>query len=936
MRIFFLLCFLCFSKAFSQSDLLYKSYTIEDGLESNTIFDIFQDSLGYLYVGHDKGLSKFNGRSFRMLYSEKEQTALSNITPRSNGQLICRNFQGNSFVIRNDTLQSFDPETKQVGGFPSYSQDGSMIYITHKAGLFALDSTLKATKIPLDYYGIQTIWHSVVVNGVAYVSATLEKEPVLLAIDVTTGAILHKKIIETGSKVQLYNTPKGIHWINSATGEIGTFNNGFYTVGNLFQGDYTPQTKFTDFLMLQNGTLLVATFNGLFVFDASYTLIHHYLKNIQCSALFEDKEGALWVGSLQNGLYYVPSIELIAIASQALQGSNVRFSSFAINDAMIFAGTYDGKIFQFDTSGNLVTSFNLYQNSEIQSLCIMPNHIIAYCDQLFLIDRTTQKIVNTHKAFSTKSIYLENDILYIGTSTGLCIMKDLELSCYLSSLWIKNVFPIDNQQLIIQTAEDIALFYLEENRIETLLEGGSDLCRYGDRFFFRDQESLWEFTATGGLKKGKTYASKLQHIFSDELGVYGLFSNQKMALLQPSEKPLLVGADGNWVKETMFINAIGGGYCFGNSSKIIIGTNQSEIIEPKPSIQILKSQGDFTQKGSTFYLPSKNNSLTLTMDLLPNFRDLGEGTIAYRLQKINNKWLPVQALDHYKLDLVRIPPGKYVLEIQGSTRNGSTSDLLIYTLIVAYPFYLQWWFLSLCVLFLLGIGYFSFRWRAKQMEKKNKIALEKQQMQLKVLTSELNAIRAQMNPHFIFNTLSSIQAKILNEDKMSAFENLSTFAVLLRQALQFTSEEFLSLKNELAFIKNYVELEQQRTGNAFQFEEKIDPTLDTDTIEVPSLILQPFVENSIRHGLMHSKGSKKLKITVKKTDYGICINICDNGIGRKASEAINQQIKAKHRSFATKAIYDRIDMLKQSGKMNIELTIRDLTPGTEVSIAITL
>ncbi|MCB0457701.1 MAG: histidine kinase, partial [Flavobacteriaceae bacterium] len=831
-------CVLLLGKLYAQSDLLYQNYTVENGLESNTIFDLFQDQRGYIYIAHDKGINTFNGLAFGKLSSEIESKTQSNITPFYDGELISRNFQGDSYIIRNDSLISFTPEITETLSYPTYDTDEGVVYMAQHNGFYYFNDARKPVRFEKeDFPQINKIWSYVVHKKIAYIVASIQNKNSLLAIDLATQKTLSSYNLPANLQVRFYKTHESVFWVNFDTGQVGYYTGEFVPLANLFQKDLTPKTKFTHLYTLKDGRHLVATFNGLFLFNTRWELEHHYLEGVSCSVIYEDMEGSLWIGTLQNGLYYIPSLQFNIINASSLPGTNVKFSTFKKFDSFLYAGTYDGKILQFTSKGNLQRVYDLKQNAEIQSFLITDEEIVLFCGALFIIDKKTgveKKRVTTN---ATKSIYEEDGIMYLGTSSGLKIIEQNKQAGYLSSYWITEAFPIHRDRVIAQTTNGVILYHPNKNELTLVNKEGTHLCKYGDTFFFRERQALWKVTMEGTVEKVKEFSEKLVLLQSDEKGVYGLFDTQKMSIVYPVEVPLSFEADGSWLKEMKFMTSLEEGFCYANNSNLVISTQLTPAKTITPWLSTVKMEGTYTVSDTTYYLPYANNSMQLTLDLLPNYRDLGKGSVLYKIAPIEKEWVLATKKNHYQIDLIRLPPGTYTLFVKGTTSNGSTTLTKEYHIIVASPFYFQWWFLGLLLLFIILLMYVILRWRTHRMTRKNKAAFEKQQLTLKALNAELNAIRAQMNPHFIFNSLSAIQAQILNDDKLKAFENLSTFAVLLRQALQFTSEEFLTLAQELSFIRNYVALEQQRTERSFTYIETIDPTLDTHRLKIPSLLL---------------------------------------------------------------------------------------------------
>ena len=210
-----------------------------------------------------------------------------------------------------------------------------------------------------------------------------------------------------------------------------------------------------------------------------------------------------------------------------------------------------------------------------------------------------------------------------------------------------------------------------------------------------------------------------------------------------------------------------------------------------------------------------------------------------------------------------------------------------------------------------------------------------QEMQLITLhrdlaTSQLTALRAQMNPHFIFNALNSIQQYILKGDVDQANRYLSKFSRLQREVLNHCDQNFIPLEKEIEMLRLYLELEQLRFHDTFEYEIKIDEEIDSNEINIPPMILQPFVENAIWHGLMPKAGDKKVQIEfLTRGDELLCCLIRDNGIGREAAARLRQKTQnvTKHKSKGLNLVYERLDILQHQYQQPFEVKVSDITDG---------
>lgn len=211
----------------------------------------------------------------------------------------------------------------------------------------------------------------------------------------------------------------------------------------------------------------------------------------------------------------------------------------------------------------------------------------------------------------------------------------------------------------------------------------------------------------------------------------------------------------------------------------------------------------------------------------------------------------------------------------------------------------------------------------------------------KLLTLEQSMLRSQMNPHFLFNSLNSIKLYIINNEKKNAVYYLNKFSKLVRKILEASSLKEISLAEELETVELYMNIENIRFSNEINFEINIEEDLDIHAIKIPSLILQPFLENAIWHGLSSKEGDKSIKIDViKENDYFSTISIIDNGIGRSAAEVIKKNKVLKRKSIGIEITKERLENFSKDYQNTFEVKMVDIydkennPAGTKVVITI--
>ncbi|WP_422859486.1 tetratricopeptide repeat-containing sensor histidine kinase [Flagellimonas sp. S174] len=202
----------------------------------------------------------------------------------------------------------------------------------------------------------------------------------------------------------------------------------------------------------------------------------------------------------------------------------------------------------------------------------------------------------------------------------------------------------------------------------------------------------------------------------------------------------------------------------------------------------------------------------------------------------------------------------------------------------------------------------------------------------KVAKVELKALRAQMNPHFIFNSLNSIGDYILNNDTQSASDYLGKFARLMRMTLENSDKQLITLEDDINLLNTYLAIEQKRFDNTFDFEIKVADDLDTDEVLLPPMLLQPFVENSIVHGLSKSEKGGKIQINFQSEQEHLLCTVEDNGVGRSMSKSMNEPLKKS--SMGMSITQNRIEVLNKTEDTNGSVKIIDKEIGTKIIISL--
>lgn len=293
----------------------------------------------------------------------------------------------------------------------------------------------------------------------------------------------------------------------------------------------------------------------------------------------------------------------------------------------------------------------------------------------------------------------------------------------------------------------------------------------------------------------------------------------------------------------------------------------------------------------------------------------------YKLEGVNKEWVYANYLDrtiHYN----NLSPGNYIFYASIKNADGSWSNEGVKLNINIIP---AWWqtdlFKIFCLLIVAATVYLYVIRRVKAVRRKEQL---KGKYEKELLELEAKALRSQMNPHFIFNCMNSIKSLIQQKNEDKAIKYLTTFSKLIRTIFQNSDKREITLFEEIETCKLYTQLESMRFGNKFNYHFKVDETIDLKSVQVPALIIQPFIENAIWHGIMPKEDGGTVTISVEKKENNISCTINDDGIGREVSK--QNKFKGEPSTHQSKGIHltqSRLDLDNALNKRNATVEITD-------------
>jgi hypothetical protein len=362
---------------------------------------------------------------------------------------------------------------------------------------------------------------------------------------------------------------------------------------------------------------------------------------------------------------------------------------------------------------------------------------------------------------------------------------------------------------------------------------------------------------------------------------------------------------------------------------IMVITGFSIFNDPQP--------GPFLD-GDTIVLRYSDNFFSIEFAAL-EYTNPSKNIFRYKLENYDNQWITRDA-SMREADYKKVSPGTYVFRVIGANNDGvwntSGTSLVIR---ITPPWYETWIFRILFALLVIFTFWSIIYWRFKSLKKKHEVEKKVLEIEKQIFELEQKALRLQMNPHFIFNSLNAIQSFVISNDTEKAIPYLAKFSHLMRMILANSSESYIPLKDELRALKYYMDLEKLRFDDSFDYTIEIDEVIDEDFVEIPPMILQPYVENAIIHGLNHKEERGKLELKFKLNKRSLTCTIEDNGIGRERARQIREQSGIRRQPRGMMITRERLEIMKRQNKEDFSVDVEDLkdpdgnAAGTRVSIS---
>jgi len=990
-------CLIVISVAFASNSLAqqysFRSYNIREGLPQSQVHCLLQENKGYLWIGTiGGGLSRFDGRRFKNFGIEEGLPSNKILSLEFCNDLLwvgtekgLRAFNGSEFL-------NVFPDEIQV----DFLQSGApgQIWLGSNKGLYLLNCTspenpqvtniLASKPIFALADSKNGIW--VAVNGKIYHYSD-------------DGKIIEELSTQNGVVNALYEDKEGVLWIGFYSKGIAK-KVGASVAVIAGQEDKTAHCFYeTEPGSLWIGTLD----EGLHILNTEtmHHIVlddRNGLPNNQVKCILKDRWENIWVGTYGGGLarYYGAEVRHLNKDS-GLPGRQV-YSIIEGPDSLIWMGVADKGLIRYDPTNARITQDSALYNVKVKSLFkdqqgriwagTEGNGLQIYdADTTWNIDEKQGLIapwVKNIKSDNRGRVWLalsgggiariENafelnpfqkaEIYYFNQANSNLAHDRVNVLCVdrLQRVW----YGTESGGFGLVTTEDQIINFGKEQGLKNIeiksliidrnnwlwIGTGEGFCRIDlNQSEFKIEYPPSQFQPKGGYiylmqqdQNGAVWAG-------DQTGVYRLNTDAQGAILDIKHYGQRDGFEGIETCMNSSVLDSRGRLWFGTIDGInCISTEEN--ISPNKS-----APSAFVSGISLFYQPLNETPLKSFLNSWGGLKDtliltyeqnhlsfdfagihLGdpEGVLfQWKLSGLDTSWTPPMPLNNATFS--NLKPGSYSLLMRACISEEICSQTSSVPFVILQPYWQKTWFIwaSVLAVALLVVSIFMIILKSTQRRSREKNA--KLLMEKKLIELEQKSLRLQMNPHFVFNTLNSIQGLIATEDYKGARQQLSRFSKLMRQILENSREEKVMISEEIEALRNYLELEKSTRADIFEFE--IISEVDPETLEIPPLLVQPFAENAIIHGLAPLGKGGKLVIAFKENNGNLDITIEDNGIGRKAAREKNKSA-VHHKSAGLAVTEERLELL--AGKSETQIHFEDLyndkkeAIGTRVRIKIPL
>ena len=940
----YLILLLCLPYISRTQEYSYTHYDITDGLAGSVVYCITQDKDGFLWMGTETGVSRFDGTHFKS-YSVTDglpDIEVLNMFGDSKGRVwmapfrksVCYYYKGQIHNQDNDSLLQRVHLRKNVENFAEDAAGNILMQERTAIHLMTVDGKVR------DYDSIngRPIQKCSAIARSANGHFLVQDDQAIYAFSDTGFKVYGTVQMRDASPVFAAITPWGMIWRSGAyEGLIRSFKTGKTTSFPFEQAHY----RHLSFGAIGDSLFYFNETNGAHEYNLYTGERKSFLPGKQVSRTFRDATGNIWFATLGQGIFRLNSDEFKTSRMQVpgMEQSSIYFIKKL--DDKLFVGDDHNYVYQFSLPDmNLRRSMSFFGTNKNRMLDLgnAPNGGYWLASDRGMEKGTLDFHRTIMKDVGVKSVCIKNaNELILATYWGACLF-DLRSFAVKDTLWRERstIVHIRKDTLFIGTLT--GLYALAPDHSVVFM--GKDFPFLQKRIsgIAEDKEgTLWVATYVAGVtgyRNGQAIAT-----FNRERGLTSDICRsllvQNHILWIGTDKGLnRVDLDQPNYPITQYNSKDGLGSdivncLYSDSSMIFVGTSAglSYFDEKKVNkaegcifhlLSIKNAGKEWVGDSANLLIPYSDKHIRLEYAGI-SYRSVGSILYRYRLTGLDTGW---QQTKESFLDYPTLPSGKYILQLQAINKFGNRSALFSLPFEVATPFWQTTWFFGLLMVSFLLLLWLFVNWRIKNVRRRER---EREALTQRLAEMENTALQAQMNPHFIFNCLNSIQQYIFSQEVAAANRYLTGFARLIRSTLHNSSKAFISLADEVDYLSTYLSLEKGRFKDKMDYVINVDPLVQQEILVIPPMLIQPFVENAMRHGLRHKingKGYIHIRLSMSGTRLQIMVE--DNGIGRRQAAAYKTVEHIEYQSKGMSLTADRIRLMNIKYHDSIGVEVIDL------------
>lgn len=847
-----------------------------DEAKSTSVFNFVIDKQGVIYCHNlNNQVFKITNKRCSIFYEIKDNEGKADIslTIADDNKLLIG--AKKIIVLNQDATVALKYEIKNYLGPPFISKNNKVQFhlnnenaiLTYSFGKFSKHNlSVKPNDLQpnsvLKFFAIDTSFYAIDVrtkqqfsyNPITFELLLLEKNSIFER----SGSV---RIYETGREIWVAGTLPGVAILNSKN---------INTNKTVFYNDFFISDVFKD----HEGNILISTFDKgiIVVSDLNVPDVINSFKEDPIVSLYSDNELGLLLGSSKGTLLNYINGKILVINNEGQRPIEGIY------------GGQESELIVFDNGH--IRAYNKKNGKIIDIIEASLKDAVFVSPQEFYLGTNSgvircfwdgnATISTTWLPTATCRIYaleynIRDSVLYAATSNGLIYITQRisKIITYHSKSIFPNSLHLYNGKLYATDKKNNVLILEKDSVIKTISptvagkpEPLNKVVLHQNTIVAKSSDGFFQFDITGQLLKS----------------IHSLFGFASKRVL-----------DFTFHNNQLWVSHAGG------VQQIDLKYNKFQSQMPTIRFDKLFVNDELIAFSESDEFNSEQRKIECVVSA-PTLRNREALRYHYKLDGYENKW-NITNYESNKITYNALAPGSYTLLVKLESQ-GSFNNPISYSFTIAPPFYARWWFIAISILLFLAIVILVYRWQLAIQRKKSEQINE-------LNASKLTAIQSQMNPHFIFNSLNSIQDLVLKGDVENSYSYITTFSNLVRRTLNYSEKDFIDFDQELKLLELYLSLERLRFKKDFNYSIEAKNISD---IMLPPLLVQPFIENSLVHGLLHKEEIKNLKITFELKEVLIC-TIEDNGVGREKAKAIKQRQRSEHESFSGKAIHKRFEIL---------------------------